>query len=820
MSFLATIDAAVRNARGDIRFGSRSLRKTPGFTVVAIVALALGIGATTAILSVVNGVLLRPLPYADSDRLVVLLHDGKNPTSPANVVDWKNQTHSFTDVAAADYWSTNLTSGDQPETVLGLRVSAGIFPMLGVPALYGRTFTADEDRTGSEHVAVISYGLWQRRFGADRSIVGHTVSLDGEAFTILGVMPPTFQFAPFWATHAEIWVPLGLAARASNRGAESLRVFARLLPGVTLEQARSDVAAVTARLEREYPGTNKNVTVQSLKHKVVGDIETPLLVLLGAVAFVLLIACANVAHMLLSRSAARQKELAIRTALGATRLRLIAQLLAESIMLAAAGGVAGLLLATWGVRALIAANPVIIPRVANVTIDARVLMMTVLITAATSIAFGLLPAWRAARVDLAGTFKDGDRASTDGHRKHRLRSALVMTEFALALVLLVGAGLMIRSFVALMQVDPGFDPRNVIAMTISTKGTREADPAVRPAFFAQALERVRAVPGVESVGYINHLPLIGDRWGFSFSIEGRPTPKPGESPTATYRVVSPGYFRAMRIPILSGRDISDEDRAGAPGVIVINEYMAKTHWPGENPIGKRISTSGLPYVTIVGVVKNTAVERWGAPPEEEFYFPFAQTPYATSKADHYSGMTLVARIACGSGAQCDASSLATPIVNAIRGIDRNVPISTVETMKRAVATVTAESRFYLVLLGTFAAIALTLAAVGIYGVMSYSVSRRTHEMGIRIALGANPMSVVRLVVGEGVRLAAIGSVVGIVAAFGLTRLMRGLLYATAPSDPVTFGAVTLVLCGVGVLASYLPARRATKVDPLTALRSG
>ena len=819
MSFLTKIDAAVRNARGDIRFGSRSLRKTPAFTVVAIIALALGIGATTAILSVVNGVLLRPLPYADSDRLVVLLHDGKNPTSPANVVDWKNQTHSFTDIAAADYWSTNLTSGDQPETVLGLRVSSGIFPMLGVPALYGRTFTANEDRTGTEHVAVISYGLWQRRFGADRSIVGHTVSLDGEPFTILGVMPPTFQFAPFWATHAEIWVPLGLAARASNRGAESLRVFARLRAGVTLEQARSDVAAVTTRLEREYPGTNKNVTVQTLKHKVVGDIETPLLVLLGAVAFVLLIACANVAHMLLSRSAARQKELAIRTALGATRLRLIAQLLAESVMLAAAGGAAGLLLATWGVRALIAANPVIIPRVSSVAIDTRVLVMTLLITAVTSIAFGLVPAWRAARVDLAGTFKDGDRTSTDGQGKHRLRSALVMTEFALALVLLVGAGLMIRSFMALMHVDPGFDPRNVIAMTISTKGTREADPTLRPALFEQALERVRAVPGVESVGYINHLPLIGDRWGFSFSIEGRPTPKPGESPTATYRVVSPGYFHAMRIPILSGRDLSDADRAGAPGAIVINEYMAKKHWPGENPIGKRISTSGAPYVTIVGVVKNTAVEHWGAPPEEEFYFPFAQTPYATSKANHYSSMTLVARMACGSGAQCDASSLATPVANAIRSVDRNIPISTVETMTRAVATVTAESRFYLVLLGTFAAIALTLAAVGIYGVMSYSVSRRTHEMGIRIALGANPMGVVRLVVGEGARLAGIGAAVGLVAAFGLTRLMSKLLYATAPSDPITFALVTLVLCGIGLIASYVPARRATKVDPLTALRS-
>jgi len=819
MSLSAQIDAAFRNLRGDLRFGSRSLRKTPVFTVVAVVALALGIGATTAILSVVNGVLLRPLPYADSDRLVVMLHNGNNPVSPANVIDWKSQTRSFTDLAAAEYWSANLTSGDRPENVRGLRVSAGIFPMLGVPAYMGRAFTTDEDVTGTEHVAVISYGLWQRRFGGDRSVIGRTMSLDGEPFTILGVMPATFQFAPFWATRAEMWVPLGLAARAGNRGAQSLRVFARLRPGVTLEQARGDFAAVTARLEREYPGTNKNVTVETLKHKVVGDIETPLLVLLVAVAFVLLIACANVAHMLLSRAAVRQKELAIRTALGATRVRLIAQLLAESAMLAAAGGVAGLLLALWGVRALIAASPAIIPRVASVEIDTKVLAMTILITAATSIAFGLIPALRAARVDLAGTFKDGDRASTDGHRKHRLRSALVMSEFALALVLLVGAGLMIRSFVALMQVDPGFDPRNVITMTVSTSGTREADPAIRPAFFAQALERVRAIPGVEAASYINHLPLTGDQWGFNFSIEGRPNPKPGESPSATYRVVFPGYFRAMRIPILRGRDVSDGDRAGAPGVVVINEYMAKTYWPGEDPIGKRISTYGLPYVTIIGVVKNAAIDRWGAPPEEEFYFPFAQSSYAANPSSHFADMTLVARVACTPGTHCDASSMATPVVDAIRTIDQKVAISTVATMKGAVATVTAESRFYLVLLATFAAIALMLAAVGIYGVMSYSVSRRTHEMGIRIALGADPMGVVRLVVGEGARLAGSGALVGIVAAFVLTRLMSKLLYGVAPSDPMTFALVTLVLCAVGVLASYVPARRATKVDPLTALRS-
>jgi len=819
MSFFSQIDAAIRNVRADLRFGSRSLRKTPVFTVVAVIALALGIGATTAILSVVNAVLLRPLPYANSDRLVVILHNGNNPVAPANVIDWKKQTHSFTDVAAAEYWGANLTSGEQPENVRGLRVSAGIFPMLGVAPFIGRAFTTDEDVNGNEHVAVISYGLWQRRFGGDRSIVGRTMSLDGEPFTILGVMPAAFQFAPFWATRAEMWVPLGLSSRATDRGAQSLRVFARLRPGVTMEQARSDIASVTARLEREFPGTNKNVTVESLKHKVVGDIQTPLLVLLVAVGFVLLIACANVAHMLLSRASARQKELAIRTALGATRVRLIAQLLVESVMLAVAGGAAGLLLAFWGVRGLIAANPAIIPRVSSVGIDTRVLLMTVLMTAGTAIVFGLVPALRAARVELAGAFKDGDRTSTDGQRKHRLRGSLVMFEFALALVLLVGAGLMIRTFVALMHVDPGFDPRNVITMTISTTGTPEANPSMRQEFFTQTLDRVRAVPGIEAAAYINHLPLTGDRWGFNFSIEGRPKPKPGESPSATYRVVFPGYFHAMRMSLVRGRDISDADRKEAPGVVVINEYMAKTYWPGEDPIGKRISTFGLPYVTIVGVVKNAAIDRWGAPPEEEFYFPYAQSSYATNPSSHFADLTLVARMTCPVGSTCDASSLSAPVVNAIRSVDRNVAISTVATMNGAVASVTAESRFYLVLLGTFAAIALTLAAVGIYGVMSYSVSCRTHEMGIRIALGANPMGVVRLVVGRGVRLAGIGAVVGVVAAFGLTRLMSKLLYGVAPSDPLTFALVTLVLCFVGVLASYIPARRATKVDPLTALRS-
>lgn len=540
----ARAGAAIEVLRRDVRFGARSLLKTPAFTIAATLALALGIGATTAILSVVNGVLLRPLPYADSDRLVVILHNDRNPVAPGNLIDWRRQTHSFTDIAAAEYWGANLTGTDQPEHVLGLRMSAGMVPMLGVQPLVGRTFTSAEDVAGNDRVAVITHGLWQRRFGGDRAVVGRQVSFDGNPYTIIGVMPASFRFAPFWATHAEVFVPLPLAASANNRGGQSLRAFARLRPGITLEQARADLGAVTARLEREFPGTNKNVTVQSLKHKVVGDIQTPLLVLLVAVAFVLLIACANVAHMLLARAAFRQKELAIRTALGATQRRIVAQLLVESGLLALAGGAAGLLLAVWGVRALIAASPAIIPSVASVTIDERVLLMTLLITATTSVVFGLVPALRAARVDLVDTFKDGDRGATEGQRKSRLRSALVASEFALALVLLVGAGLMIRSFSALRSFDPGFDPRNVVTMTISLAGTKLDVPAARPAFFNDALARVRALPGLESAGFINHLPIAGDQWGFPFNVEGRPKPKRGESPTAAYRVVVPGYFRA------------------------------------------------------------------------------------------------------------------------------------------------------------------------------------------------------------------------------------------------------------------------------------
>jgi predicted permease len=804
----------------DARFAARSLRRTPMFTAAATIALALGIGATTALLSVVNAVLLRPLPYADANQLVVALHDGRNPVAPANFADWRAQTRSFSGMAAAEYWTPDLTGGDDPGAINALHITSGMLPMLGVPPLLGRVFTADEEQPGNEHVAIISYGLWQRRFAGNRNVLGATISLGGQLYQIVGVMPPAFQFAPFWATRAELWAPLVLAPNiaAGDRGGQSLRIFARLKPGVTLGQARADLAGVTARLEHEYPGTNQNVQLVPLKDKVVGSIRAPLVILLVAVVFVLLIACANVAHMLLARAATRHRELAIRTALGATRRRLVVQMFIESVLLALAGGASGLALAVWGVRALVAASPSVIPRVANVTIDRTVLLVALAVTAVTAIVFGLLPAFRATRVDLAETFRDGDRASSDGRRRGRARSALVASEFTLALVLLVGAGLMIRSVIKLQQIDPGFDPRNVVSMLVSTTGTPAADTGRHASFYIASLARVKSVPGVVSASYINHLPIGGDVWGVPFRIEGRPRPKPGQSPTATYRVVFPGYFAAMRIPVLSGRDVAETDRADAPGVSVINEFMAKTHWPGENPIGKRIAVGDSAWITVVGVVKNDVRSDWSAAPEEEMFLPFFQQPRYVKGIGASRSMTLVARVACAQ-VECDAAAHAQEIRAAIRSVERNAPIFAVQTMRSLVDDATAESRFYLVLLTGFAAIAVVLAGVGIYGVMSYAVSRRTHEIGIRVALGADPRLILGDVVRDGLSLACIGAGVGLVIAFGLTRLMRGILYGVQPTDVVTFATVTALLVCVAVVASFIPALRATRVDPLEALRS-
>jgi putative ABC transport system permease protein len=796
----------------DLRYGARAMRRTPGFTAVAVIALALGIGANTAVFSVVNAVLLRPLGYREPDRLVTILHDGTDPVSVANYIDWRDQSRSFEAMGAADYWGPNLTGTDSPEHLLGLKVTQNLLPMLGVDPMLGRLFAEGEDQVGSEYEVILGYALWQRRFNGDRHVLGKPITLDGKAYTVIGVMPPTFHFAPFWATHAELWVPNAFGSRIHNRGGNSLRIFARLKPGVTLPQARAEVAGLTARLERQYPGTNRDVAVTPLKENVVGKVQTPLLVLLGAVGFVLLIACANVAHMLLARASARHKEIAVRSALGAGRARMVRQFLTETLLLAGAGGALGLLIAVWGTHALTALSPAGLPRVESVGIDARAALFLLAVTFATGLAFGLAPALRASSVNLATALKEGSRGTSDGSRS-RLRSALVASEFALALMLLIGAGLMIRSFFALRSADPGFNPHHVLSMVVSVAGSKEADPGRREIFYRQVLDRVRGLPGVEAAGGINHLPLAGDLWGWSFTIEGRPKPRPGESPTGVYRIIMPGYLETMRLPLMRGRDISANDDTAAPGVVLINERAASRYWPGEDPIGKRITFDDHTWLAVIGIVKNAKEGDWTSPIFPEVYLAALQNhEFLTDPAAHFSYLTLVVRAAG------DPAALVPAVKQAVWSFDRNLPISEVVTMDGVVADATAEPRFEMLLLGIFAGVALVLAAVGIYGVMSYAVTRRTQEIGIRLSLGASQADVLRMVVRQGMTLALAGAAAGIAGALVLSRLMAGMLYGVRPADPLTYSGVAALLGLVALIATYVPARRATRVDPMTALR--
>ena len=801
----------------NLRYTIRALRKSPGFTAVAAITLALGIGANTAIFSVVNAVLLRPLPYEDDSRLVVILNQGRNPVAPANFIDWRTQSQSFSQMGAAEYWTPNLTGTDNPEKLWALHVTPDIFPMMGVQPLLGRMFLPEEQEAGKEHEVVLSYSLWQSHFAGNPEIIGRAVALSGENYTVVGVMPREFKFAPFWATKAQLWAPLALGSRLTDRGGSSLRVFARLKPGVTLEQAQAEMAGITGRLEREFPGTNQDMQVVSLREKVVGNIRPALLVLLGAVGFVLLIACANVSHMLLARAAARREEIALRTALGAGRWDVFRQLLTESLTLALMGGSAGLLLAVWGVRVLLAISPSAIPRVETVGVDGFVLLFALAISLLTGLAFGMAPAWRATAVNLSDALKEGKRGSSEGLHRNRLRGLLVGSEFALAMVLLAGAGLMVRTFLALQNVDAGFDPHGVLSMVVGVAGTEQASGGHTGNFYQEVLQKVAAVPGVQSVSGINHLPLAGDEWGFPFHIEGRPPEPPGKDLVATYRAVFPGYFRTMRIPILHGRDVTDADNLRAPGVVVINDYLARRYWPGEDAIGKRITfddpAKNPSWLTVVGVTKNTARGNWTSPPEEEVFLPYLQNrAYLDAPSPPFAYLTLVVRTGL------DPVALAPAIRGAIHSLDANIPLSEIQTMDHVVAEATGQSRFYLILMGAFATVALVLAGVGIYGVMSYSVSRRTHEIGVRMALGAQGRDVLRLVVFQGIIQALAGVTVGLVGALALSRLMGGLLYGTQPTDPATFAAVVVVLSGVAIAASYIPARRAAKVDPMVALR--
>jgi len=793
----------------DLRYGFRMIIKHRMVTCVAVLALGLGIGANTAIFSIINAVVLRPLPYGNPDRLVTILHEGSNPVAPANYFDLAAQNQSFEGIAAAQYWEPNLTGRDQPEHLRGLKLTAQMFQVLGVSPALGRTFNPDEDQPGRDRVVVLSNQLWQRRFGGQPGVVGQQVTIDGESHTIIGVMPPDFQFAPFWATNAELWSPLNLAPRANDRRGQSLRLFARLKPGVARSSAQADVTTIFRRLEQEHPESNKGLTlaVEPLHEKVVGKTRPALMILFGAVCFVLLIACANVANLMMGRATSRQKEIAVRTALGASSARIARQLLIESVLIALAGGALGLLLSMVGMKVLLSFGPSSLPRLQTIGLDLRVLGFTLGLSLATGLLFGLAPILQTRKWNWNKSLKESTRGSSAGRSRVNARRLLVISEVALALMLLIGGGLMVRSFGRLRAVDAGFTPDRLLTMTVSLAGSEHSTPPKRVAFFTELLQRIDSLPGVQSASAINHLPLSGDMWTLSFTIEGRPAPGPGEKQAAVYRIIRPDYFRTMGATLLKGRDFTAHDNDGSPPVVIINEQFAERHWPNEDPIGKRIvvGDDDPNPREIVGVVKALKQNQWTAEPKLEMYLPHLQSPAPRA-------LTLVVR------SNGDPHALVAGIENQVWSIDKNLPVSDITTMEEVVAQSIEQQRFNMFLLGLFACVALILAMVGIYGVMSESVASRTHEIGIRMALGAQAADVLRMVVRQGMALAAIGIGIGLFGAFWLTQFLSRLLFEISPTDRITFLLIPLIVALIVLCACLIPARRATKVDPLEALR--
>ncbi|MGB7925761.1 MAG: ABC transporter permease [Pyrinomonadaceae bacterium] len=800
----------------DLRYGLRMLVKNPGFTVIAVIALALGIGANSAIFSVVNTVLLRPLPYKEPDRLVMVWEDATKQGFPrdtpaaANYIDWLNQNQVFEGMAAIADLSFNMTGVGEPERIDGRRVSANLFSLLGVEPQLGRAFLPEEDQPGASRVVIMSHGLWQRRFGSDMNITGKPLTLNGESYTVVGVMPPTFQFP---SREDELWVPIAFdSEEAANRRRHYLQVIARTKPGVTLEQAQAEMNTIAVRLQQQYPEQNAEmgVAVTSLHEHVAGDIKPALLVLLGAVGFVLLVACANVANLLLARAAGRQKEIAVRIALGASRLRLIRQFLTESILLAALGGIFGLLLSVWGVNLLKAFIPENISQAKAIAIDAKVLLFTLLVSLLTGVIFGLAPATQASNFNINETLKEGGRDTSAGSRGNHIRGLLVITEVALALILLIGAGLLINSFLRLRSVDPGFSPDKVLTMRIVLPELKYPDQTRRSAFYTDMIHRIEALPGVKSAAVTNWIPLVRQGDSIGISVEGRPDPPPSQRNIVVTRVISPHYFGTMGIQLSQGRTFDEQqDREDSAGVVVVSETMARRYWPGEDPVGKRIKAGSAgspnPWWTIVGVAKDVRQFELNADPKPQMYLPYSQ-------ADFFAPRHLVV------STDVEPLSMAATVRSTVWAIDKDQPVSNITTMEDILSESVARQRFSMLLLGIFAAVALVLAAVGIYGVMSYSVAQRTHEFGIRMALGAQGRDVLKLAVGEGLKLVMIGVVIGLVAAFILTRVMSSLLFGVSATDPTTFIIISLALVSVALLASYIPARRATKVDPMVALR--
>jgi putative ABC transport system permease protein len=805
--------------RQDISYGLRMLVARPSFTIIAVLALALGIGVNSAVFSVVNGVLLRPMGYKESDKLLRIWEKwggfDHGSVSYPNFKDWRERNRSFENMAAYRWAGFNLAGGDQPERVTGRGVSSEMLSVLSVTPAIGRDFRADEDREGASPVAIISDSLWRRRFGADRSAVGNTLTLDDEPYQVIGVLPADFHYF----TAVDILTPIqakksqSLEQRAWHPG---IQVVARLKAGLNIGQARADMASIADALGHEYPDTNKEhqVTLTSLYEATVGDVRNLLFMLLGAVSFVLLIACANVANLMLVRAAGRQKEVAIRSALGASRLRIIRLLITESVMLSLTGGALGLLTAYWGTGLALKALPNALPRTGDIKVDANVLLFTLAASIVTGLVFGIAPALQASRPNLNENLKEGGRSGSSG--RQGIRNVLVAGEVAISLVLLVGAGLLVRSFIALNHVNAGFDDRKLLTFDISLSSKEYSDALKTRRFFKQFLEKVESLPGVQSAATTELLPLGGSDDESQFYVSGRAKPGPSELPLAMQYVTSPGYLKTMHIPLLKGRFFEESDTQTSGLVTVIDENMAKQYFPGEDPIGRHITVQDSPYkaiefqvVGVVGHVKQTNLDTTeGALVGTQFYFASAQIPDEYV----YPGSTLVVRT------DGDPSGYFPAIRGALASMAGGATLSHEKTMEQVRGELISDRRFTLVLVGLFSGLALILASIGIYGVISYSVAQRTREIGIRIALGAGRGQVVRMVVGGGARLAVIGIAIGAGGGLVLTQFIRSFLYGVSPSDPLTFTGISLVLSCVAILASYVPARRAMKVDPNSALR--
>jgi putative ABC transport system permease protein len=808
----------------DLCYGARTLFKNPGFMAVAVLSLAIGIGANSAIFSVINALLLRPLPYKDADRLAILwsrspgLNVPQDWFSPGQYLDIKTQNQVFDEVAISIGGSLNLTGQATPEHVDVARVSSSLFPLLGASSAYGRVFLPEEDEPGKPLAVILSNGFWQRHFGSDPEAIGKTLILNGNTFSIVGVMPAEFSLnkeimpAVNGIENADLLLPLPMSESArTNRGNEDFNIFARLKPGITLAQAQAEMDIIAAQMKQDYPGNyppggGLTISVVPLHEQVVGDIHLALAVLFGAVGFVLLIACANVANLLLSRAAVRQKEIAIRAAVGASRLRLLRQLLTESVLLSLMGGLVGLAIALLAVKALRVFGLESVPRLNEVGVDGRVMAFTFLIALLTGIVFGLAPALRASRVDLNKVLKEGGRGSGKGGTSDRTRKLLVISEVALSLVLLIGAGLLIRSYQRILDANPGFNSHNVLSMRLSLPAVKYSSPDSIVSFYRRAGERLKSLPEIESVGTTYSLPMstVALAWE-PITIEGYTVRNAQDSIISNVRIVSPEYFATMGIPLLKGRYFDEHDKKGAPETVIVDETLAERFWPNDDPLGKRLKRANSEtWMTVVGVISDAKEYSQEKEPPITVYYPFEQTVARN--------MFLVIRTTS------DPAQMTGAITKEIQTLDPEMPVFDVDTMDHRLYDAMARRRFSTFLLGVFAVLALILAAIGIYGVMAYSVNQRTHEIGIRLALGAQPGNILQLVIKQALILTSTGVAIGLAGAFALTRVMSSLLYGVSATDGFTFVIPPVLLGSIALLASYIPARRAAKVDPMIALR--